>query len=112
MINEYGEVGGMRIGKANRSTRRNPAPVPLFVPKMPHDLTWDLTRADTVVSRRPTAPVMARPSTIIKCDGRKRTEDFVAYFKVGTWYLLNVVGKIREMESDPWTGYETDFYLY
>jgi hypothetical protein len=25
---------------------------------------------------------------------------------------LNVVGKIREMESDPWTGYETDFYLY
>jgi hypothetical protein len=38
---ECGVVGGMRIGRGNRSTRRKPAPVPLCPPQMPHDLTWD-----------------------------------------------------------------------
>jgi hypothetical protein len=28
MADEHGEVGGMRIGRRNRSTKRNPAPVP------------------------------------------------------------------------------------
>jgi hypothetical protein len=35
---DYGAVGGMRIGKGNRSTRRKPAPVPLCTPQIPHDL--------------------------------------------------------------------------
>jgi hypothetical protein len=35
-----GVTGGMRIVRGNRSTRRNPAPVPLFSPQIPHDLTW------------------------------------------------------------------------
>jgi hypothetical protein len=41
MINddECGAVGGMRIGRGNRSTRRLFAPVPL-PPQIPHDLTW------------------------------------------------------------------------
>jgi hypothetical protein len=30
-----GEIGGM-IGRGNRSTRRKPAPVPLFPPQTPH----------------------------------------------------------------------------
>jgi hypothetical protein len=29
MINEYGAVGGMKIGRGNRITRRKQAPVPL-----------------------------------------------------------------------------------
>jgi hypothetical protein len=29
MINEYGSVGGMRIGKGNQNTKRNPTSVPL-----------------------------------------------------------------------------------
>jgi hypothetical protein len=29
MIGEYGEFGGMTIGRRNRSTRRKAAPVPL-----------------------------------------------------------------------------------
>jgi hypothetical protein len=29
---ECGEVGGMRIGRGNRNTRRKPAPVPLCQP--------------------------------------------------------------------------------
>jgi hypothetical protein len=39
--NDYGAVGGMRIGRGNRSTRRKPAPVPLRPPQIPHDLTWN-----------------------------------------------------------------------
>jgi hypothetical protein len=40
-----GAVGGMRIGKGNRSTQRKPAPVSLCPPQIPHDLTWDETWA-------------------------------------------------------------------
>jgi hypothetical protein len=35
---DYGAVGGMRIGRGNRSTRRKPTPVPLCPPQIPHDL--------------------------------------------------------------------------
>jgi hypothetical protein len=31
-----GEIGGMMIGKGNRSTQRKPAPVPLCPPQTPH----------------------------------------------------------------------------
>jgi hypothetical protein len=31
-----GEIGGMMIGRGNRSTRRKPAPVPLYPPQTPH----------------------------------------------------------------------------
>jgi hypothetical protein len=57
MINDddYGAVGGMRIGRGNRSTGRKPAPVPLCPPQIPHDLTWDRTRATAVESQRLTA---------------------------------------------------------
>jgi hypothetical protein len=30
MINEYGAIGGMRIGSGNRSTRKKPASLPLY----------------------------------------------------------------------------------
>jgi hypothetical protein len=33
-----GEIGGMMIGRGNRSTRRNPTPVPLFPPQIPNAL--------------------------------------------------------------------------
>jgi hypothetical protein len=36
---ERGTIGGMIIGKENRSTGRNPAPVPLCPPQIPHDPT-------------------------------------------------------------------------
>jgi hypothetical protein len=48
---EYGAVGGMRIGKGNRSTWRKPAPVILCQPQIPHDLTWAQTRASAVGSQ-------------------------------------------------------------
>jgi hypothetical protein len=33
-----GEIGGLMIGRGNRSTRRKPAPVPLCPPQNPHAL--------------------------------------------------------------------------
>jgi hypothetical protein len=58
---ECGAVGGMRIGKGNRSIRRKPAPVPLCQPQIPHDLTWIRIRVTAVGSRQLTASAMPRP---------------------------------------------------
>jgi hypothetical protein len=41
IINEYGAVSGIRIGKGNRSTQRKPAPLPLCPPQNPHNLIWE-----------------------------------------------------------------------
>jgi hypothetical protein len=38
-----GAIGGMRVGRGNRSTRTKPAPVPLCTPQIPYDLTWART---------------------------------------------------------------------
>jgi hypothetical protein len=51
---EYGIIGGM-LGKGNRSTRRELAPVLLCAPQIPHDFTWARTRAAAVGNRRQTA---------------------------------------------------------
>jgi hypothetical protein len=48
-----GEISGM-IGRGNRSTRRRPAPVPLWPPETPH-AAWTRTRAAAVGSQRLTA---------------------------------------------------------
>jgi hypothetical protein len=48
-----GEIGGM-IGRGNRSTRKNPAPVPLCPPQTPH-AARTRTRAAAVGSQRLTA---------------------------------------------------------
>jgi hypothetical protein len=56
----------MRIGRGNWSIRRKPAPVPLCTPQIPHDLTWDRTRAAVVGSQQLTAWAMARPSVELK----------------------------------------------
>jgi hypothetical protein len=53
-------VGGMRIGRGNRSTLRKPGPVPLRPPQISHDLTWARTRVATVGSRRLTARAIIR----------------------------------------------------
>jgi hypothetical protein len=41
---DCGTIGGIRIGRGNRSTRRKLAPMPLCPPQIPHDLTWARTR--------------------------------------------------------------------
>jgi hypothetical protein len=56
-----GEIGGMMIGRGNRSTRRKPAPMPLCPPQTVHAAPMR-TRAAAVGSQRVTALATARPS--------------------------------------------------
>jgi hypothetical protein len=48
---DCGAIGGMRIGRGNRSSRRKPAPEPLCPPQIPLDQTRDRTRAAAVGER-------------------------------------------------------------
>jgi hypothetical protein len=52
---DCGAIGGMKVGRGNRSTRRKPAPAPLCPPQIPLDQTRDRTRAAAVESQRLTA---------------------------------------------------------
>jgi hypothetical protein len=54
MINEYRAIGGMRISRRNRNSRGKVAPIPLCLPQIPHDLTWNRTRATAVGTQRRT----------------------------------------------------------
>jgi hypothetical protein len=58
-----GEIGGMMIGRGNRSTRRKPAPVPLCPPQTTHAARTRI-RASAVESQRLTAWATARPFLI------------------------------------------------
>jgi hypothetical protein len=49
------EIGGMKTGRGNRSTRRKPAPAPLCPPQIPLDQTRARTRVASVGSQRLTA---------------------------------------------------------
>jgi hypothetical protein len=42
---DFGAIGGMRVGKGNEMTRRNPSPLPLCSPQTSHGLTWTRTRS-------------------------------------------------------------------
>jgi hypothetical protein len=52
---DCGAIGGMKIGRENRSTRRKPASAPLCPPQIPHDQTRARTRAAAVGRQRLTA---------------------------------------------------------
>jgi hypothetical protein len=54
MIDEgdCGAIGGMKIGRGNRSTRRKSAPAPFCPPQIPLDQTRARTRAAAVGSQR------------------------------------------------------------
>jgi hypothetical protein len=43
-------VGGMMIGRGNRSTRRKPAQSPLRPPQIPRDLTWDRNLSTFIIT--------------------------------------------------------------
>jgi hypothetical protein len=53
MIDEgdCGEIGGMKIGRGNRSTRRKPAPAPFRPPQIPLDQTRGRTRGKSATNR-------------------------------------------------------------
>jgi hypothetical protein len=83
-----GEFGGMMIDRGNRSTRRKPAPVPLYAPQIPLDQTRVWTRAAAVGSQRLTAWDMARPICInVHCLRR----------------IINIRWPETISNEDPWT---------
>jgi hypothetical protein len=45
-----GAIGGMKIGRGNRSTRRKPAPAPLCSPQIPYEQTRAQTQTAVVGS--------------------------------------------------------------
>jgi hypothetical protein len=47
---DCGEIGGIKIGRENRSTRRKPAPAPLYPPQIPRDYTRVRNRVAAVGS--------------------------------------------------------------
>jgi hypothetical protein len=53
-VGDCGAICGMNIGREGRCTRREPAPMPLCPPQIPHDQTRARTRAATVESQRVT----------------------------------------------------------
>jgi hypothetical protein len=61
---DCGAIGGMKIDRESRSTRRKPAPAPLCPPQIPLDQTRDQTQAAAVGSQRLTAWAMARPDSL------------------------------------------------
>jgi hypothetical protein len=64
---DCGKIGGMIIGRGNRSTRRKPAPVPLCSPQIPHYQTRARNRAATVGAQRRTAWAMTWPKGTVDC---------------------------------------------
>jgi hypothetical protein len=58
---DCGAIGGMKIGRGNRSTRRKPVPMPLCPLQIPHAQIRARTWVAAVGSRRLTARAMARP---------------------------------------------------
>jgi hypothetical protein len=52
---DCGAIGGMKIGRGTRSTRRKSAPVPLCPPQIPHEQNRAETQAAVVGSQRLTA---------------------------------------------------------
>jgi hypothetical protein len=52
---DCGAIGGMKIGKGNRSTRIKLTPAPLCPPQIPLDQTRDRARAVPLGSQRLTA---------------------------------------------------------
>jgi hypothetical protein len=56
---DCGAIGGMKIGRGNRSTRIKSVPAPICPPQVRHDRTRVRTRAAEVGNQRLTASAMA-----------------------------------------------------
>jgi hypothetical protein len=73
MVDRYGEIGGMRIGRGNWNTRSKPTPVSPCPLHIAHVLTWDRNRAvavekaatnrlsyDTAITKMPVSQTIKR----------------------------------------------------
>jgi hypothetical protein len=79
MFNEYGATGAIKIGRWNQRTWRKPAPLQLFSPKIPYDLTWDKTQGIMVGSQQ------------LLCGCTYFTDVVTAYFIVLQWKEFSMI---------------------
>jgi hypothetical protein len=79
-----GELGGMKIGRGNRSTGKRSAPASLSSPQIPLDQTGERTQAAAVGSQRLIAGAMARSSPYLTSTMRDCR-----------WVLYRVIHNIR-----------------
>jgi hypothetical protein len=101
---DYGELGGMRIGRGNPSTRRAPAPVPLCSSRTTHDLTWDWTRQLTAwaLIRLPTEGVMHPEGMLRQCILPYLPVSLLAFFIVDNFpfFCHDEASKVRRSPSE------------
>jgi hypothetical protein len=85
--NDDGRIGGMMIGKGNRSTQRKPAPVPLCPPQTPH-AARTRTRVAAVESQRQVfVPTNVYVPLFMRC--------FCAYWRFFGALLLMLITDIK-----------------
>jgi hypothetical protein len=90
---DCGAIGGMKIGRGNRSTRRKLTPPPHCLPHIPHDQTQART-STAVGSQRLIAWAMARPDVANDALSNRFSCQYVEYqwtTKITSFYLLFVV---------------------
>jgi hypothetical protein len=90
------EIGGMMIGRGNRSTRRKPAPVPLCPPQIPH-AARTRTRAAAVGSQRLTNRLSY--GTAFSKVGNRSNKDVRSFVHINQWLMgdlltLDVTGPL------------------
>jgi hypothetical protein len=89
---DCGAVGGMRIGRRNRSIQRKRTPEPLCPPQIPHEQTRARTPAVAAGSQLLTARAKARPT--------KTLEKTESVFEVGTvCIVLTMKWRRRKREA-------------
>jgi hypothetical protein len=88
---DYGEFGGMKIGRGNRSTRRKPAPAPLYPPQIPLDQTRVWTQAARV--GKPATNRLSYGAAFFSGVNGQRIISDITVFKIfaiwrGNWALI------------------------
>jgi hypothetical protein len=94
MTDECGAVDKMRIGRGSWSTRREPTPEPHFPPQIPHDPTWNRTRAAAWADRAQLIVKESRESPVLWHSIADVTKPCHYYLSYGRSDQLNV-------QSDP-----------
>jgi hypothetical protein len=117
MIHEgdCGAIGGIKIGRGNRSTRRKPAPAPFCPPQIPLDKTRARTRAAAVGSPKITHKANCPEATVALLCACRLDADRKHFLLPFFWILGNVEQIILRARSGTsitlikriWTGVST-----
>jgi hypothetical protein len=85
IINEYGALGGMKIGRGNQSTRTKLVSVPLCPPQIAHDLTQHRILTTAVGSRQLIAMCFSKSNRNHRYVTTDRQSTSLSWCQVPTW---------------------------